>query len=100
MNEILKDIQIICPRCAVAYDRYPSQSRRTNPRDISICSNCGNDEAIFDLKVYESYKTGKISRGEIKKLYENEGKWIKPWLIKRGDTAPRVFFHADFFGSN
>lgn len=90
----------MCPRCAVACGEYPSHSRRSNPRDIAICSKCGKDEALFDLKVYESYKARVISREEIKRLYKNEGKWIKPWLIRRGNATPREFFHEDLFGSD
>ena len=36
-----------CPRCKVGDIKYPALSRKDNK--THICSNCGTDEAMFNL---------------------------------------------------
>ncbi len=43
MNEQLKEVYKICPRCEFPYYTFSAMSKRTKPRNIPICSRCGTD---------------------------------------------------------
>jgi len=56
-----------CPRCKKEYDDYPATSRRDNK--TNICSKCGTEEALFDIKIQMA-----------RKHYDNQVKEEREWL--------------------
>jgi len=90
------EIRALCPRCGGSYSGYPALSRRDNKS--KICSDCGNEEAIFDLKMHlwDDEK-------EKKELIIKEKKWLEmskkseviiwegfKWTMEEGETVDDV----------
>lgn len=57
-----------CPRCQKEYQKLDALSRRDN--ETMICSDCGNDEAYFDMYV------AKISKKEKFASRVKEAMWL------------------------
>ena len=70
MNEQIKEF--LCPRCGGSSKLPPALSRRDNK--TKICSDCGTEEAVFDLMIYAVWWTGEKER---QKLIKKERKWLK-----------------------
>ena len=61
----------VCPRCKNIISVHTALSRRDNK--TRICSNCGTEEAMFDLVVYLNVDA---KEDEKKALIEKERKWL------------------------
>jgi DNA-directed RNA polymerase subunit M/transcription elongation factor TFIIS len=62
-----------CPRCRCRVRDFPAISRRDNKTEI--CDQCGQDEAMFDFKMFQL--RDKMSKRAIDLMREGEESWLK-----------------------
>ena len=73
-SQMNKIVMKTCPRCKEIYDGYPAISRRDNKTEI--CSNCGGEEALFDMKIHALSKNVDLI-DEVEKEYKAERAWLE-----------------------